>query len=177
MISATNSFLLSVYRFFVFLSLLMRLLIDEWGLLTCWDYVFCELSIGKRKMRGHSSVGRALALHARGQGFDSSCLHFSFLLLLSFFLFLLFVYSTCDEKTRREMTTGKSDNCTNLLYKKYQVVVNQAESDDRRPTTAINNNNIENKTLFSSTAAFDFQQHIITVHTYFFTHHDLLIPP
>ena len=32
-------------------------------------------SLLARKARGHSSAGRALAWHARGQGFDPPCLH------------------------------------------------------------------------------------------------------
>ena len=35
---------------------------------------------------GYSSVGRALALHARGQGFDSLYLHQSYELFRSFFV-------------------------------------------------------------------------------------------
>ena len=39
---------------------------------TLWN--FCK----KTSVWGHSSVGRASALHAEGQGFESACLHHSF---------------------------------------------------------------------------------------------------
>ena len=40
-----------------------------------WDLRFEIYSTGESFTRGHSSIGRALALHARGQEFDSPWLH------------------------------------------------------------------------------------------------------
>ena len=53
-----------------------------------WDFVFPSLLFNLQgptlKSRGHSSVGRAPALQAGGQGFDSPCLHHAHLMSTAF---------------------------------------------------------------------------------------------